>query len=347
MVITAVNPLTDPLWLGLIQKEPAGLFHSPAWLRALGDTYGFPVRAWIALDASGEPTAGIAYCELDDLAGHRIVSLPFSDNCDPLFLSLDAWHALLARLQLQRIPVHLRCLFEHRVCASSSFLSIEKRARWHRLSVSGSEGEIWHAITPPARRAIRLAERAGVEIRPMSGEADREAFHRMHVALRKTKYRLLAQPVRFFEAIEHHFQETGAWHSLAAFLDGRMIAATVYLRWGSVLYYKFNASSLDCLHVRPNNLLVWAGIRLAKSLGCSALDLGPSDDDQPGLIRFKRNFGAEEHELRFARWTPPGWDPGPPDVRRMLGEMTSFLTEPGVPDDITARAGAEFYRFFA
>ena len=137
LVIATVDPLTDPLWLGLVQKERAGLFHSPAWLRALGDTYGFSVRASIALDASGEPTAGIAYCELDDLAGNRIVSLPFSDNCDPLFVSLDAWRALLAQLQLQRIPVHLRCLFEHRVCASGTSLSIEKRARWHRLSVRG------------------------------------------------------------------------------------------------------------------------------------------------------------------------------------------------------------------
>jgi hypothetical protein len=30
-----------------------------------------------------------------------------------------------------------------------------------------------------------------------------------------------------------------------------------------------------------------------------ALDLGPSDDNQPGLIRFKREFGAAERELRF------------------------------------------------
>ena len=31
----------------------------------------------------------------------------------------------------------------------------------------------------------------------------------------------------------------------------------------------------------------------------------------------------------------------------MLGEMTSLLTEPTVPDDITTRAGEALYRFFA
>jgi Acetyltransferase (GNAT) domain len=346
LAIRFVDPVTDPLWLALVRKKAAGLFHSPPWIRAVSETYGFPVRACVVLDRAGEPAGGIAFCELDDVAGHRIVSLPFSDNCDPLFTSIEDWRALLLQLKSEGIPVHLRCLSEHRVSADGS-LSIAKRARWHQLSVSASQDEIWHAFAPSVRRAIRLAERAGVEIRPMSGDAGRESFHRIHVALRKTKYRLLAQPARFFQAIEQRFQEIGAWHSLAAFLGGRMIAATVYLRWGDVLYFKFNASAPDGLHARPNNLLVWAGIRLAKSLGCSALDLGPSDDDQPGLVRFKRTFGAEELELRFLRWTPPGWQQDQPDTRRMLGEMTRLLTEPTVPDEITARAGDSLYRFFA
>ena len=346
VVIRSVDPLSDSSWLALAQTKAAGLFHSPPWLRAVAETYGFPVHALTAWDAAGEPAGGIVYCELDDPAGHRIVSLPFSDNCDPLFASLDVWSALLAQLQSRRIPIHLRCLFEHRVSTSGA-TSIAKLARWHRLSVSASEDEIWQAVSPSARRAIRRAERARVEIRPMSGDADRELFHRMHVSLRKTKYRLLAQPAGFFKAIEQHFQEIGGWHSLAAFLDGRMIAATVYLRWGDVLYYKFNASAPCGLHVRPNNLLVWEGVRLAKSLGCSALDLGPSDDDQPGLIRFKRNFGARERELRFLRWIPPGWPQNKLNALPMLGEMTSLFTESTVPDDITARAGAALYRFFA
>ena len=91
----------------------------------------------------------------------------------------------------------------------------------------------------------------------------------------------------------------------------------------------------------------WAGIQLAKRLGCTTLDLGPSDDDQPGLIRFKQGYGAWELELRFLRWTPPDWQQDQSDTRRIMGEMTSLFTEPSVPDDVTARAGAALYRFFA
>lgn len=338
--------VTDEAWHALARSRGAGLFHSPPWLCAVSDAYGFDIRASVMLNPAGTPIAGIPYCELDDLAGRRIVSVPFSDSCDPLFSSIDEWQTMFAALQTRGLPIHLRCLFEQRVIADGA-LTVTKRARWHRLALTGSRDAIWQAVAPATRRAIRRAEAAGVEIRPMAGHADRDAFHRMHVALRKTKYRLLAQPLRFFEAIEQRFQAIGGWHSLAAWRDERMIAATVYLRWGDVLYYKFNTSALDGLDVRPNNLLVWEGIKLAKALGCSALDLGPSDDDQPGLIRFKAGFGAEGSELRFLRWTPPGWQPDRLETRKMFGEMTQHFTEAAVPNDITARAGTLLYRFFA
>jgi CelD/BcsL family acetyltransferase involved in cellulose biosynthesis len=122
----------------------------------------------------------------------------------------------------------------------------------------------------------------------------------------------------------------------------------VYLRWRKRLYYKFNASAHESLSARPNNLLVWSGIRLARDLGCDVLDLGPSDDDQPGLVRFKRDTGAVESELRFLRWTPhASADAHAADAARMLGSVTELLTAPGVPDEVVRRAGALLYRYFA
>jgi CelD/BcsL family acetyltransferase involved in cellulose biosynthesis len=351
VTVDCVDPTESPDWCSLLGHHAAGLFHSPPWMRAVRDAYGFEVRAYIVRDRSGLPVAGVAFCELDDVAGHRLISLPFSDTCDPLFYSPDGWTALFDRLRAHGIPLHLRCLVEPRLLEPripADDLCVTKRARWHRLAVTASREELFGRMAPAARRAIRRAQRAGVKVRPLSADADHDAFHRLHVALRKQKYRLLAQPRQFFAALEQRFREVDGSHLLAAFLDDRMIAATLYLRWNGVLYYKFNTSDPGGLAVRPNNLLLWEGIALAQSLGCATLDLGPSDDDQPGLIRFKRDCGAAEHELRFLRWSPPGWhDSDARDVRSLLGQMTGFLTEPGVSDEVAARAGAAFYRFFA
>lgn len=347
MSVIGIDPITDPRWLGLLAAGGGGIFHSPPWLRVLSEAYGFDIRAYMATDGAGQARGGLAFCELDDALGRRLASLPFSDSCDPLITSPEAWTALFARLHSHEVPVHLRCLDNREVWADER-LTVAKRARWHRLSLEASPAELWNGLAAPTQRAIRRAERAGVVVRPLEGAEELRGFLRLHVALRKQKYRLLAQPPAFFEAMARCFRDIDGWLPLGAFLGDRLIAATIYLRWGDTLYYKFNASALDALKARPNSLLAWAGITLGHSLGCRVFDLGPSDDDQPGLIRFKRDLGAEEQELRFLRYAPPGWsgDRGA-DVGRLLGQLTGLLTAPDVPDEVTARAGALLYRFFA
>ena len=119
------------------------------------------------------------------------------------------------------------------------------------------------------------------------------------------------------------FAAVDGWLPLGAYAGGELVGVTVYLRWGNVLYYKFNASSPGSLDVRPNNLLLWEGVLLAQSLGCRTLDLGPSDDDQPGLIRFKRHHCGVESEVRFLRHDPPGWADRRGDVMAKLGRVTA------------------------
>ncbi len=46
--------------------------------------YGFDLHANVLRDDSGATCAGIAYAELDDFLGHRIVSVPFCDYLDPV-----------------------------------------------------------------------------------------------------------------------------------------------------------------------------------------------------------------------------------------------------------------------
>lgn len=344
--LRVIDPANDPLWRTLVDSCPAaGLFHSPPWIRSVAEGYGFQIRSLVAIGSDDVLAGGVAFCELDDFAGPRLVGVPFGDTCDPLLLSASAWPVLLTALQSKGLPVNFRCLDDKLVGATPG-IQIVKKARWHRIPIDAPIEEVWRRLSPETKRAIRKSERSRLDVRALSGAADRGRFHQLHVALRKSKYRLLAQPQRFLEALEHRFREIEGWHSLGAFVDSRMIAATIYLRWRDTLYYKFNASDRENLRLRPNNRLVWEGIKVARALGCRYLDLGPSDDDQPGLIHFKRSFGAEEHELTFLRWSPEGWEPSH-ERRSVLAALTSSLTDPSVSDDLAAQAGSVLYRFFA
>jgi len=342
-----VDPVGDPLWLQLLAEKRGSIFHSPAWASVLSEAYGLSVQVHLTTDLAGRPLGGLPFCQISDPVSDRIVSLPFSDYCDPLLTSPQDWEVLFAELETRGMPVSFRCL-DDRTALADSRLTVVKRARWHGLELTASLETIWANMASSMRRAIRKALREGVEVRLVDDHVFLQEFMRMHLAVRKRKYRLLAQPYTFFQAICRRFRERDGWFPLMASHRGRFIAATVLLRWNDTLYYKFNASDAEALQLRPNNLLLWEGVKLGKSMGCRSFDLGASDDDQPGLIRFKRSLGAGEKEISHLRYVPNGYlaerEAG---IRGVLGQVVELLTDPAVPDTVTGRAGDALYRLFA
>ena len=347
MNILSVDPVTDPQWQRLLAKRTASVFHSPPWAGVLLDAYGLSIQAYVATDLAGEPVAGVPFCNVSDSVGSRIISLPFSDYCDPLVTTREEWEVLFRELEVYDLPMIFRCLHSE-ISAADNRLVTVKRARWHGLDLDTDLEGIWRNLADPTRRAIRKAQREGVVVQTLDDETFLKEFYQLHLGVRKYKYRLLPQPYTFFEAIRDRFRDVDGWFPLAACHQGRVIAATIFLRWDDTLYYKFNASHFEALPLRPNDLLLWEGITLGKTLGCRRLDLGLSDEDQPGLIRFKRYFGTQEKEIRFLRHSPDG-SPGDreTEMRALLGELTDLFTDPSVPDDVTRRAGTLLYRLFA
>ena len=191
--------------------------------------------------------------------------------------------------------------------ADSRFVSA-KEAKWHAVDLDRALDDIWDSVHSSSRRAIRKARKRGVEIHLAKTKSDLRTFYELHGAVRNRKYRMLAQPYSFFEAIWDGFLERGNGFLLLARYEGRTIAGVLYLRHGDTVYYKFNASAHEQLAERPNDLLLWEGLTHAKQeLGCRKLDLGLSDTDQDGLIRYKRKFATEEKMIRFLQHLPATW----------------------------------------
>jgi lipid II:glycine glycyltransferase (peptidoglycan interpeptide bridge formation enzyme) len=206
---------------------------------------------------------------------------------------------------------------------------------------------LWQRMHDSSRRAIKKSQREGVEVRVADSENDLRAFFEMHLKVRKYKYGLLAQPFRFFQSIWRHFVEAQRGFLLLASHQGKVVAGDFFLEWKDTLYYKFNASDSNGLSHRPNDLLTWEGMKLAKTRGLSFLDFGLCDWDQEGLARYKRKFGAEEKTISFLQHSPNG----PPttaqkELRSLLGQMTKRFTDQLVPDAVTEGAGDDLYRLF-
>jgi CelD/BcsL family acetyltransferase involved in cellulose biosynthesis len=342
--VVQIDPTSDPRWQAAVDIR-GGLFQSPAWLAALADGYRVRPQALALLAPDGRVEAGLPYCRVDDFVGERIVSLPFSDYGDPLVQTDAQWRALFDHLCEPGLPVTLGGVLAGTIPGRDERLRCVGRACRQTASLERGVDDLWRALPPSRRRAIRKAERSGVTVETLDDDALLGAFVDQHVALRKRKYRLLAQPRAFFEALCRHFRAAGGWRPLAAVHGGRVIAVTVYLRHGSTLYYKFNTSSPAALELRPNDALAWAGVRMAVELGCRALDFGRTDLDQPGLLRFKQSYGATGREIQVLR--SAGREGGGDSARALLRGLTELLTRPEVPDAVTRRAGELLYRFFA
>src|SRR5213594_1479598 len=81
-----IDPLADPRWVEFVERHPrASVFHTPGWLETLRRTYGYEPVAYTTASPGAELTNGVVLCRVASrITGRRMVSLPFSDHCEPL-----------------------------------------------------------------------------------------------------------------------------------------------------------------------------------------------------------------------------------------------------------------------
>lgn len=325
------------------ERPQPTLFHSEPWRRAVEETFQLRIEEFVP---RGEPDGSAYYSVVSDIRGDRVVCTPFSDACDPLLGSVG-WGEFAGHLRSMGLPITVR---PFRCVPAINDASFERRSEllWHGIDLRGGPDQVWDGLKSKVRTAIRRAPKEGISFRESSRLADLETFHRMHVELRKAKYRLLAQPFRFFAALHDGFGDDLL--VITAEDESGPVASMVYLAWNGVWYYKFSASLPR--GYRPNAAMIVEACRHGAERGLDLVDLGRSDVDQPGLISFKRQFASDERPLTTLHWRPerPVDRPGPgvgDAVDDLLGAVTALLTAPDVPNDVTAAGGDLLYRYFA
>jgi lipid II:glycine glycyltransferase (peptidoglycan interpeptide bridge formation enzyme) len=222
------------------------------------------------------------------------------------------------------------------------------RARWHAIDLQPESDDEWTGLEPSARRAIRRSQRDNVVVSHAESLAELRIFYELHMGIRKRKYRLLAQPYAFFENLWREFVAADKGTLMLARVGEEVAAGVLFLEWKDTLYYKFNASDPMLSACRPNDAIMWAAMEYGRKRGHRRIDLGLSDWDQEGLVRYKRKYASEEKTISFlSNETPGATATGPSRLGQLMPRLTDLLTDERVPDAITERAGAVLYRYFA
>lgn len=357
MKLLCIDPLTSPLWLELLALHKSDIFHSKGWLQVLAETYGFEIGAYVIVDDAGCPRGGVPYCHINDMRGERFVTLPFSDYCDPLVDCTETWQMLSDSLPGKGTPYTIRCLHSP-IPLGDTKLQKTKQANWHGIDLNAEPEILWRRIHESARRAIRKATREGVIVRRGVEISDLRCFFEMHLATRKHKYHLLAQPYGFFEKIWEHFIAREQGFLMIAEYQGEPIGATLFLEWQDKLYYKFNTSDPHQLTIRPNDLIMWEAMQYGNQRGFSTLDLGLSDWGQDGLVNFKNKYASERKVISFLQNNLQSSTSGQTDthaahlqqiasINQLLPQLTSLFTDTAMPDELSEKAGNLLYRYFS
>lgn len=318
-----VDPMANGAWLDLCERAPEStIFHHPAWLRLIHEHYGFPLSAWCLMSPDGRLSAGIPVSLLRSrITGSRLIALPFSDSCEPLFdPSAGVDSARVAQgvadacEQLQ-LPLEVRGALP-----GAAEATVVERYVQHRLALQPDVERVVEGFTKThVMRGVAKARREGVTIEHNVGRDGLARFFRLHTATRR-RQGVPTQPRRFILGFSELF-DAGLGFVLLARHQERDIAAAVFLAAGTTLTYKFGASDRRFLSLRPNNLLFMEAIRWGCEHQQRQLDFGRSDRDNTGLRAFKSSWGATESPLQFSYFGGYDLGLGRGSTRRLMGTV--------------------------
>jgi lipid II:glycine glycyltransferase (peptidoglycan interpeptide bridge formation enzyme) len=303
--VYALQPLEDPRWNGFVERHPrASVFHSSAWLQALYQTYGYEPIAFTTSAANQDLENGIVFCRVESwLTGRRMVSLPFSDHCEPL-VEADDEAAIIAGILEQESEgkrwryVELRPL--QSVAVATPLRHTTVTYAFHQLDLSPDLDTLFRNFHKNStQRKIRRAEREGLTYREGSTDALLQEFYGLF-KLTRERHGVPPQPRKWFINLMKSFGD--ALKIRVAYQGDRPVAAMVTLRHKDTMVYKYGGSDTRFNNLGSMHSLYWRAIQDAKSAGLRYLDFGRTDAHQQSLITFKNRWGAKQSVLTYSRY---------------------------------------------
>lgn len=294
--VVEVGSGEDPGWEAFVAAHPdANLYHSLAWRNALQEVFRHRPR-YLRAERGGRVTGILPlFCVRLPLLGAKLISIPYDIGSGGALTEDDASERALveAAVALARGAsaryLELRADRPRPVLEDLGF----RRSEPALVSVMDldSEEAVWGRVAKDHRKAVRKAERRGVEIREAEGVEEFDEFYAIYLRA----FRDFGTPPygrRYFRTLHRRLAPSRAVRVLLARVEGRAVGGLVLFQGGANLVSKFAACLPEAVPLRAYPALYAAAVRLGLALGCRRLSWGTSTRDQVGLIEFKDRWGS-------------------------------------------------------
>jgi hypothetical protein len=306
--IYELDPLGDSRWQPFVQQHPnASVFHTTGWLRSLSLTYGYSPVVFTNTSPIGELKNGLLFCRIQSwITGSRLVSLPFSDHCEPLVSSTDELGSLVDRLQTSIEQENWRYLEFRPVQGgfqpkrAKGDFQAAKLYYWHRLDLRPNIENIFLGFHKASvQRRIRHAEKAGLVCERGRSDKLLKDFYSL-LTLTRRRHRLPPQPFAWFQNLVDCMGDS--LEIRVTYQQQVPTDAILTLRFRNTVYYKYGCSDRKFKKLGATTLLLWQAIQDAKAGGAKEFDLGRSEVDNEGLLAFKDHWANGRTQIVYWRY---------------------------------------------
>ena len=294
--VRQIDPLSDPRWERLVESHPASsVFHTRGWLEALRQTYGYEP---VALTTSSEGDLlenGLILCNVSSwLTGNRLVSLPFSDHCQPLVDDPAPLHFFLNHLEGQVRSgkfkyAELRPLAPFDAATeTAAHAAIDRSFCIHMLDLRPPAEALLQCFHKShIQRKITRAKKEELQIETGRSTKLLVDFYRLMLITRR-RHGIPPQPISWFRNVPYK--------------GDIPVAAIFTLTHKKTMVYKYGCSDGAYSSMGGTPHLFWDAMQEAKKLGLEEFDFGRSELANEGLVSFKDNWGTARTNLHYYRY---------------------------------------------
>ncbi len=308
MTVFRIDPLRDDRWSQLLERHSnSSIFHTTGWLESLRLTYGYESFALTTSAAGEELSNALVFCRIKSwLTGERLVSLPFADHCDPL-VDGDESLAFLLESAASQCKESSKKYVEIRPSATGDTYLREQntfhagdRFALHTVDLKPSLDELFRSFDKSSiQRGIRQGEKLGLKYEEGTSHELLTKFYALQVLTRR-RHQLPPQPFKWFENLVKLLSKEAKIRLISR--GDQPVASILTLLYKKTMLYKYGCSDPALNNLRGTTTLFWRTIQDAKAQGAETFDLGRSDLDNPGLLRFKSQWGSREIPLTYWRY---------------------------------------------
>lgn len=358
------------------------IYHHPNWLGALEREYGQPCRGLACEDEQGNLRAvlplfyskGLPFRLGRSANGSRLSSLPRTPVTGPLALDNESMTTVLRhavelvrskpglQLEIKSHDERLSGVVPELACVPWGCTYIEELPAeapcWEefcdnvrlprecgvcseckRLRFGNSRKQ--HRVNWAVNKAIKL----GLHVREAESEKDIARWYPLY--LEAMRYHSFPpRPERFFLDLWSSLRPSSQMKLLIAERaengSRRMIAGSIFLRFGQTVFYAFTGCAHRDFQLHPHDIIQLESIRDSCKNGYRWYDFGEAAGDRDGLAQFKSKWGTQAKPLyRYYYPAPIEGDNSRPSYLISLARQSWR----SLPLGLTAKLGDQIHRY--